>query len=80
MASAILTAIDQDKYTVIDYRALEALGVPDVDPDLNFYVRQYLPECRRLAAEAKVSLRTLDRALWTWSYMKGKEEPSIRCQ
>lgn len=67
MASAILTAMDQDKYTVIDYRALEALGVQDFDTDLNFYIEHYFPECKRLASETQISLRTLDRALWSWS-------------
>jgi len=72
MASAILTALDQEQYTVIDFRALEALGVADADADLEFYVRRYLPECKRLASEAGVSLRTLDRALWAWSKRKGE--------
>ena len=68
MASAILTAIDQDKYTISDYRAMDALGIPDADyTNLNFCLRQYFPECKRLAAEAGVRLRTLDKALWTWS-------------
>ena len=67
MASAILTAMDETKYTVIDYRALDALGVPDFDTNVNFYLLHYLPECKRLATEAQVSLRTLDRALWSWS-------------
>jgi len=67
MASAILTATDQEKYTVIDYRALEALGAPESDTNLGFYLRYYFPECKRLASEANVSLRMLDRALWSWS-------------
>ena len=71
MASAILTAINQDKYTVIDYRALEALGVPDRDTNLNFYLKHYFPECERLRSEGRVSLRTLDRALWSWSRENG---------
>ncbi len=72
MASAILTAIDQEKYTVIDYRALEALGVPESDTDLNFYLEYYFPECKRLALAADVTLRTLDRALWAWSSKNGQ--------
>jgi hypothetical protein len=73
MASAILTAIDQEKFTVVDWRAVEALGVPNVDySNLNFYLRSYLPECKRLAREAGVSLRNFDRALWSWS--KNKED------
>ena len=38
MASAILTATDQERYTVIDYRALESLGASDQKTDLNFYI------------------------------------------
>jgi hypothetical protein len=74
MASAILTAIDQDGYTIADYRAMEALGEPNADYyNLNMYLHDYLPTCRRLAAEAGVSLRTLDMALWAWSEKKGIE-------
>jgi hypothetical protein len=67
MASSILTAIDQVRFTIIDYRALEALGAADRDTDMNFYLRYYFPECKQLASEAGVDLRTLDRALWSWS-------------
>lgn len=67
MASAILTAVKPDDYTVIDFRTLEALGVPDLSPDRNFYLLKYLPECKRLAREACTSLRIIDRALWSWS-------------
>lgn len=74
MASAILTAIDQEHYTVIDYRALQTLGVPEVETDLNFYLLDYLPECKRLAHEAGVDLRTLDRALWSWSKEQEKKD------
>jgi hypothetical protein len=75
MAAAILTAIDQAKYTVVDWRTVEALGVPNVDYwNLNFYLRSYLPECKRLAGQAGVSLRKFDRALWSWS--KNREESS----
>jgi hypothetical protein len=37
MTSAILTAIDPDCYTVLDFRALEALGLEDSD-DVDFDV------------------------------------------
>lgn len=79
MASAILTAIDQDTYTIADYRAMEALGEPDADYyNLNMYLHDYLPMCRRLAAEAGVSLRTLDKALWTWSEKNPREDRLVR--
>ena len=71
MASAILTSIDQNKYTVVDFRAQDALSIPEVYVDLNFYLLHYLPECVRLASKAGVSLRNFDRALWSWSKLKG---------
>lgn len=75
MASAILTALDQERFTVVDFRALEALGVPDADySTLDFYLHHYFPECVRLAAEHRVDLRTFDRALWAWSERKGKRD------
>src|SRR5208282_2168911 len=74
MASAILTAMYQETYTIADYRAMEALGEPNADYyNLNMYLHNYLPACRRLSAEAGVSLRTLDTALWAWSEKKGIE-------
>lgn len=71
MASSIMTAIDQERYTIVDWRALEALGEPDADYSrLLVYLNEYLPACRRIALEAGVSLRTLDKALWAWSAKK----------
>jgi hypothetical protein len=67
MASAILTAIDQNRHTIIDWRALHALGVPDWPIDVNFYLKRYYPECSRIAQQTGLSLRTVDRALWQWS-------------
>jgi predicted KAP-like P-loop ATPase len=66
VASAILTAIDPERYTVIDFRALEALGSKSTDRSVNFYL-VYLDTCRQLATAHHVSLRDLDRALWQWS-------------
>jgi hypothetical protein len=62
-ASAILTAIFPEKYTVIDGLALRALGI--ADSQATFYLL-YNNFCRSLAAEHKIDLRTLDRALWQW--------------
>jgi hypothetical protein len=66
VASAILTAIDPSRYTIIDFRALEALGYTGSDRTIDFYLA-YLSKCRNFAKEYKVSLRDLDRALWQWS-------------
>jgi hypothetical protein len=66
VASAILTVIHPTKYTVIDFRALESLGVSKWDGSVNYYL-SYLRACSELAIKHDVSLRTLDRALWQWS-------------
>ena len=66
VASAILTAIKPERYTIIDFRTLEALNIKQPYLTIDFYL-DYLDECRRLASEQEVSLRTLDRALWRWS-------------
>jgi hypothetical protein len=73
VASAILTAIDPERYTVIDFRALEALGNKSNDRTVNFYLA-YLDACRQLAQEHQVSLRDLDRALWQWSSEQTKRK------
>lgn len=66
VASAVLTAIDPKRFTVIDFRALEALGSKSADRSVNFYL-DYLDACRQLAKEHRVTLRDFDRALWQWS-------------
>ena len=66
MASVILTAINPDKYTVLDYRALESLGVDNGPDSIDFYIA-YLNACRELARRYGKTLRNLDRAMWQWS-------------
>ena len=46
LASAIMAAIFPDRYTVLDYRSLEALG--HARHDVHFY-EEYLAFCKRLA-------------------------------
>ncbi len=76
MASAILTAMDPERYTVLDVRALEALGVKDGD-DIDLYVA-YVEACRRLAKQYGVTLRDFDRANWQWSKRKSKLAASAK--
>ncbi len=74
LGSAILAAIYPERYTVLDFRALEALG--HARHDVRFY-EEYLAFCKRLADSnivkaqsdlpAPTPLRTLDRALWEWT-------------
>lgn len=82
VASAILTTVFPDRYTVIDFRALEALGHDRAG--IEFY-RQYVEFCQSKAKAladrgiiraqsgqpAETELRTLDRALWQWSASRG---------
>ena len=65
LASAVMWAIAPTRFTIIDYRALESLGVRPA-PTIEFYLG-YLAYCHELAATHGVSLRELDRALWQWS-------------
>jgi hypothetical protein len=66
VASAILTAINPQRFTVIDFRALQSFGTDTADRSLPFYLT-YLGCCREVAAKYGVSLRDFDRALWQWS-------------
>ena len=78
VASAILAAIYPERYTVLDYHVLEAVGY--ARHDVHFY-EEYLAFCTRLADSKIVkpqselpgptTLRTLDRALWEWSRIHG---------
>ncbi len=69
MASAILTAFDRDRYTVMDvlaWRTLRAFGRLAEAESLSWRAAWplYLAECERIAKGVGVDLRTLDRALW----------------
>jgi hypothetical protein len=69
VASAIMTAIRPETFTVLDFRALEALGNPTADRTLRFYLH-YLRFCTNLAERWSMSLRQLDRALCQWSKVR----------
>jgi hypothetical protein len=74
IATAILAAILPERYNVLDFRALEALG--HARHNVDFYA-EYVGFCRRLAERGLVApqkdlpgpttLHALDRALWEWS-------------
>lgn len=83
IASAILTAIAPERYNVLDFRALEALG--HARHNVEFYA-EYVAFCRRLADSGIVApqtempgptpLHALDRALWEWS-ASHVEQPTL---
>jgi hypothetical protein len=74
VASAILTAVAPERYTIIDFRALGALNYKGPYSSLSFYLH-YLRYCRGTAQKHRVSLRTLDRALWQWSFVNQPDDP-----
>jgi hypothetical protein len=63
VASAVLTAVHPDRFTVIDRQAYKALRVPFRNPSHSEYL-YYLKFCRGKAEHYRVSLRDFDRALW----------------
>lgn len=71
-ASAILHLCHPDPYPLMDVRAYWSLGVDPGPKDWFADWPAYVVACRVLAAEAKVDLRTLDRALWAYSDSKGQ--------
>jgi hypothetical protein len=66
-ASTLLYFAFPDDYPILDVRALESLGVkPRSQYPVSFWLG-YLAACRQIARDARVSVRTLDRALWQYS-------------
>lgn len=67
-ASAILHFVGRDRYPILDFRALWSLGFETPPQWYGFKLWwSYTTFCRDLADREKVSMRTLDRALWAYS-------------
>ena len=69
-ASVILHFCDRGRYPILDVRVLWSAGL-DATPSysLPFWI-EYTDFMRGLAADAGVSMRTLDKALWQYSKVK----------
>lgn len=74
IASAVLSAIYPERYAVLDFRALEALG--HARHDVRFYTEyndtlRHFAECGMVNPQeslpAPTALHALERALWQWS-------------
>jgi hypothetical protein len=70
-ASAVLTAHDPQRYTVMDVRAIASLAALkrwDLEEQgmeaSALHWPEYLDACRRIRSETDTDLRTVDRALW----------------
>jgi hypothetical protein len=79
IASAILAAIYPERYAVLDYRALEALG--HARHNVGFYAEynaffNRLVECGIVKPQenlpAPTALHALERAFWQWSRNRGE--------
>ena len=67
-ASALLHLARPSLFPIIDFRALWSLGIDEAPTFYGFPLWwAYVTTCRSLAANAGVSMRRLDRALWQYS-------------
>ena len=66
VASVFLHLGHTDPFPILDFRALEALGVARRTASARLW-DDYVDFTRNLAGRAGVDMRTLDRALWQWS-------------
>lgn len=71
VASVFLHWFHQEPYPILDFRALEALGIPMPRQYTECFWREYVAAWRAALTATGVDKRTLDRALWQWS----KEHP-----
>ena len=71
VASAILHHYDKDPYPILDPHALWSAGLEW--KERNYYRRdlwlEYIKFCRDIADRNGIDTRTLDRALWRYSYL-----------
>jgi hypothetical protein len=73
-ASVLLHFGHKDRYPILDFRALQSLGIPKPPPyDFEFWW-SYVEACRRLAGNH--SMREFDRALWEYSKQQSDRKTS----
>jgi hypothetical protein len=78
VGSVLLHLAHRDAFPILDFRALEALGIQRPRWTGSALWRGYVEATRSLAISAGVDLRTLDRALWQWSKEQVGERSRIR--
>jgi len=75
-ASALLHLARPSLFPIIDFRALWSLGIDEAPTFYGFPLWwAYVTTCRSLAANAGVSMRRLDRALWQYSKQYQRRVP-----
>lgn len=65
-ASVILAFAEPEKYAILDFRVLWSLGIKQENYSFEFW-QEYLKTVHEIAKTHNVSLRTLDKALWSYS-------------
>ena len=66
-ASCILHLFHNDKYPILDFRALWSISI-DKPPDYKYkFWEEYTFFCRKISDKQDVSMRILDKALWQYS-------------
>lgn len=72
-ATALLHWLRPDRYPILDYRVVSALGesAPASYEDPAFYA--FISDrVRRIATQHALDLRTVDRAMWSWDKLRTK--------
>lgn len=78
VASVILHYAHPDRYTILDFRALESLGIKQPS-SYNFdFWQDYTKTAVGVAQKFDVSLRKLDKALWMYSKLTEAQIPGSR--
>ena len=70
-ASVILHFFHSDPYPVLDYRAVWSVELAQPSPYSFEFWWQYVLICRALSRSLRLSMRTVDRALWQFSKEQG---------
>lgn len=66
-ASVILHFFHQEPYPILDFRALQSLGLEEPKKYSFSFWWEYVEFCRAVAQRNNLEMRTLDRALWKYS-------------
>ena len=75
-ASVILHLFHPDPYPILDFRVVWSLSL-EVPSQYTFWFWWLCVDfCRDTATQARVNMRTLDRALWQWSKENQSTSPS----
>jgi hypothetical protein len=73
MATAILTVLYPEKFTIYDVRVREQLGIKDYlgrKNQINKYISEYLPKVKDFSKKKGLNIRDGDRYLWDKSFYK----------